>query len=237
MNIHEYQAKAVLREFGVPVPRGIPAFSVEEAEKAAKRPWRSGLGGEGADPRRRPRQGGRRESGQVGRRREAGSGAAARLDPGDASDRAARQGGAPALHRGRLGDRPRVLSVDAGRPRDLARRLRGLDRRRHGHRRGRAQARRRRSSPSRSIRRPASCRTTRAKSRMRSELEPDSAKQVETVARRSSIKAFVDKDMSLLEINPLVVTKDRRADLPRRQGRLRRQRAVPASRRSWRCAT
>jgi succinyl-CoA synthetase beta subunit len=35
MNIHEYQAKAVLREFGVPVPRGIPAFSVEEAVKAA----------------------------------------------------------------------------------------------------------------------------------------------------------------------------------------------------------
>ena len=27
MNIHEYQAKAVLREFGVPVPRGIPAFT------------------------------------------------------------------------------------------------------------------------------------------------------------------------------------------------------------------
>jgi succinyl-CoA synthetase beta subunit len=36
MNIHEYQAKAVLREFGVPVPRGIAAFSVEEAEKAAR---------------------------------------------------------------------------------------------------------------------------------------------------------------------------------------------------------
>jgi succinyl-CoA synthetase beta subunit len=35
MNIHEYQAKAVLSEFGVPVPRGIPAFSVPEAEKAA----------------------------------------------------------------------------------------------------------------------------------------------------------------------------------------------------------
>jgi succinyl-CoA synthetase beta subunit len=35
MNIHEYQAKVVLREFGIPVPRGIPAFSVEEAEKAA----------------------------------------------------------------------------------------------------------------------------------------------------------------------------------------------------------
>jgi succinyl-CoA synthetase beta subunit len=36
MNIHEYQAKQVLRDFGVPVPRGEPAFSVEEAEKAAK---------------------------------------------------------------------------------------------------------------------------------------------------------------------------------------------------------
>src|SRR5215467_8200680 len=35
MNIHEYQAKAVLREFGVPVPRGVPAFSVDEAVKGA----------------------------------------------------------------------------------------------------------------------------------------------------------------------------------------------------------
>lgn len=36
MNIHEYQAKAVLREFGVPTPRGIAAFSVDEAVKAAR---------------------------------------------------------------------------------------------------------------------------------------------------------------------------------------------------------
>ncbi len=35
MNIHEYQAKAVLREFGVPVPRGIAAFTVDEAASAA----------------------------------------------------------------------------------------------------------------------------------------------------------------------------------------------------------
>jgi len=31
MNIHEYQAKAVLAKFGVPVPRGFPAMSVAEA--------------------------------------------------------------------------------------------------------------------------------------------------------------------------------------------------------------
>ena len=35
MNIHEYQAKAVLREFGVVVPRGHAAFTVDEAVKAA----------------------------------------------------------------------------------------------------------------------------------------------------------------------------------------------------------
>ena len=36
MNIHEYQAKAVLREFGIPTARGMPAFSPEEAVSAAK---------------------------------------------------------------------------------------------------------------------------------------------------------------------------------------------------------
>jgi succinyl-CoA synthetase beta subunit len=36
MNIHEYQAKAVLAKYGVPVAKGIPAFTAEEAVKAAK---------------------------------------------------------------------------------------------------------------------------------------------------------------------------------------------------------
>lgn len=36
MNIHEYQGKEILRKYNVPVPRGIPAFSVEEALKAAE---------------------------------------------------------------------------------------------------------------------------------------------------------------------------------------------------------
>jgi succinyl-CoA synthetase beta subunit len=37
MNIHEYQAKALLAEFGAPVPRGFPAFSVDEAVAAAEK--------------------------------------------------------------------------------------------------------------------------------------------------------------------------------------------------------
>ena len=36
MNIHEYQAKAVLAKYGVPVPKGKPAFTVDEAVKAAE---------------------------------------------------------------------------------------------------------------------------------------------------------------------------------------------------------
>src|ERR1700704_5185368 len=35
MNVHEYQAKAVLRSFAVPVPQGDAAFSVEDALKVA----------------------------------------------------------------------------------------------------------------------------------------------------------------------------------------------------------
>jgi succinyl-CoA synthetase beta subunit len=35
MNIHEYQGKAVLKSFGVAVPRGFPAFTTEEAIDAA----------------------------------------------------------------------------------------------------------------------------------------------------------------------------------------------------------
>ena len=37
MKIHEYQGKEILRQFGVPVPRGYPAFSVLEATEAAQK--------------------------------------------------------------------------------------------------------------------------------------------------------------------------------------------------------
>ena len=36
MNIHEYQAKSLLAQFGVAVPRGSVAFTPEEAENAAR---------------------------------------------------------------------------------------------------------------------------------------------------------------------------------------------------------
>jgi succinyl-CoA synthetase beta subunit len=37
LKIHEYQGKELFRKFGIAVPRGIPAFSVDEAVKAAEK--------------------------------------------------------------------------------------------------------------------------------------------------------------------------------------------------------
>src|SRR5207249_1914724 len=37
MNVHEYQGKEILRKYGVATPRGIPCFSVAEAEDASRK--------------------------------------------------------------------------------------------------------------------------------------------------------------------------------------------------------
>jgi succinyl-CoA synthetase beta subunit len=37
MKIHEYQAKHILHQFGIPIPRGYPCFSVDEAVAAAEK--------------------------------------------------------------------------------------------------------------------------------------------------------------------------------------------------------
>src|SRR6478736_6310919 len=37
MKIHEYQGKEIFRKYGVPTPRGFPAFNVDEAVDAAKK--------------------------------------------------------------------------------------------------------------------------------------------------------------------------------------------------------
>ncbi len=36
MNIHEYQGKKLFARYGIPVPKGIPAFTLDEAKKAAE---------------------------------------------------------------------------------------------------------------------------------------------------------------------------------------------------------
>jgi succinyl-CoA synthetase beta subunit len=60
MNIHEYQAKGVLKEFGVAVPQGLPAFTAEEAVAAAAK-----LGGEVFVVKAQIHAGGRGKAGGV----------------------------------------------------------------------------------------------------------------------------------------------------------------------------
>ncbi|MDE2260376.1 MAG: ADP-forming succinate--CoA ligase subunit beta [Betaproteobacteria bacterium] len=60
MKIHEYQAKEILRKFGVVTPRGIPCFSVEEAVVAGK-----ALGGNIAVVKAQIHAGGRGKGGGV----------------------------------------------------------------------------------------------------------------------------------------------------------------------------
>jgi succinyl-CoA synthetase beta subunit len=36
MKVHEYQAKEILRKYGVTTPGGVPCFSVEEAVNVAR---------------------------------------------------------------------------------------------------------------------------------------------------------------------------------------------------------
>ena len=75
MKIHEYQAKAILAQYNVPVPRGEVVFNVAEAEAAAKKIGGSVVvkaqihaGGRGKgggvkiaeEPRKRPRSSPRR---------------------------------------------------------------------------------------------------------------------------------------------------------------------------------
>ena len=237
MNIHEYQAKAVLREFGVPVPRGIPAFSVDEAVKAAKE-----LGGPVWVVKAQIHAGGRGKAGGVkvvksvdDVKREAD--AHARLDAGDAPDRAARQGSAPPLHRGRLGHRPRIsisrrwsiarrrASPSSPRPKAAwtSRRSRARTPEKIITLLGRSGDRLHAASRARASRRR--CGSTRELAKQAEAVLP---KLYAGVPRQGHEPA---RDQSAGR------HQGRQADLPRRQDRLRRQRALSAIPTSRRCAT
>ncbi len=112
MNIHEYQAKAILRDYGAPVAKGAVAFTPDEAVRAAEAlpgpvyvvKAQIHAGGRGKGRFKEPEAG---EKGGVRLARsveEVGQFAKADARPyaGDAADRPARQDGEAPLYRGRL---------------------------------------------------------------------------------------------------------------------------------------
>src|ERR1700723_3031046 len=98
MKIHEYQAKAILKKYGVPVPRGEMAETVQQVEAAAKSLFAAGstgVGGSahipagvrGGNSPGRSRQGGSEEDCEVGCRSTGVGRQNSWDDAGDPSDR------------------------------------------------------------------------------------------------------------------------------------------------------
>ncbi len=190
--------------------------------------WRA-MDGQGADPRRWSRQGRRREV------RASRSTRSRRLRPGcSARSMETYQSGGRALPVNL------VLVTEAT---DIAKELylsilvdrdskavvvHRLGARRRRHRAGRARERRKTSTRSRSISSRACSRTSAASLGFDMGLN---AKQVNQLTKimLGLYKLFNEKDLALVELNPLAIVDDRRSARARRQGQFRRQRRVPPS--------
>ena len=99
MNLHEYQAKALLADYGVPVPVGKPAFSLREALTVAEE-----LGGDSWVVKAQIHAGGRGKAGGVrkvkGRKElEQAAGQLFGITFGDCADRTRGSAGGPAAYR------------------------------------------------------------------------------------------------------------------------------------------
>ena len=188
MNIHEYQAKEVLADFGVPVAKRLSGLHGRRGGRRRPRScggpvWvvkaqiHAGGRGKGKFKEAAGVKGGVRLAKSVDEveadaKRDARQARWSRTRPARRASRST----ASISRKARTSRREFYLSI-AGRPRDVARRLRRLDRRRHGHRGGRARHAGEDRHRSRSIRPPASCRITAARVARRSASTGDQAKQ------------------------------------------------------------
>ena len=206
MKIHEYQARQLLADYGVPVPRGEVAATADEGAPDRRRHRRQG-GRKGADPRRRTGQGRRRQVGRLARRRSRRRGRDARPGVSDSTDLAGRNS-RPAGDGGR-GDRHRARAI----PRDS----RG---RRNRRARGNGQHRRRRRDRGRRRDQPREDSAGRGRPDIRPDAVPRTracpstglARRIDTTGSRPDrppVPAIcTEKDCTLVEINPLVITSD-----------------------------
>ena len=162
MNIHEYQAKQVLKSFGAPIADGVPITSADEAEKAVR-----ALPGPVWVVKSQIHAGGRGKGKFKELPADAKGGVRVAFSADDAIAHAKEMIGKTLVTKqtGPAGKQVNRLYIEDGA--DIARelylsilidrtvgraRIRRLDRRRHGHRGGRRRTRPRRSSPSPSTR-------------------------------------------------------------------------------------
>ena len=229
MNIHEYQAKEILKSFGLPVPRASLPSRVEEAVKAAE------LGG--------PRAWSRPRSMPAAAARRAASRSSSPIDesarpPRASSDRRwspgrrVLQGKVVSrlyIEEGAAIDRELYLAclVDRATSRlaFIASTEGGMDIEKVAARDARRRSSRSTIDPATNICPHHVRRLAQGPEARRRPRQGDERDLITELHR-----AFVDKDMSLLEINPLIVTERRQTGVPRCQDQFRRQCALPASR-------
>ena len=207
MKIHEYQAKSVLARFGVPVPRGEVAFSAAEAGEIARR-----LGGDIVVVKAQIHAGGRGKGGGVKVARSAGEAeqlAKQMIGMTLVTHQTGPEGqeGRPGADRGGAADRAGAVPEHPDRP------CGGAPRRSSRSAAGgmdieEVAAQEPREDPSRAhrSRAPASFRSRRGSSRS-AWGSPAAAGRKFVKLLESVYKAFVDTDASMIEINPLILTK------------------------------
>jgi succinyl-CoA synthetase beta subunit len=213
MNVHEYQAKQLLRQYGVPVAQGAPAFTADEAVAAAQ-----ALPGPVWVVKAQIHAGGRGK----GKFKEADAGDKGGVRLAKSIDEVktfAEQMLGKTLVTIQTGPAGRVvkrLFIEDGC--DIARELylsalvdRATSRisfivsTEGGMDIEKVRSTPDRSSRSRSIR-PRAIPASRPQDRLRARADRRTDRPMRE-AGRPALQAFVDKDMALLEINPLVVTK------------------------------
>ena len=229
VKIHEYQAKEILRKFGVAVPRGYLAVTPAEAEGAARQ-----LGGGICVVKAQIHAGGRGKGGGVkvasapDEARAARRGDA-RHEARDAADRA-RRGRRSARSTSRRAAASRASSTsamtldrEAGRLAVMASTEGGMEIEEVAHEHARRRSSASAVDPVTGLM-PYQARRLAFGARAHA---ATSVSEFVAASRPALYDAYVATDASLAEINPLVVTDGRRGARARREDELRRQRALP----------
>ncbi len=224
MNIHEYQAKELLRSYRVPTPRGEVIYTSRGRGARRRGARRQPLGGEGPDPCGGPREGGRGEDREHARRDGRDRGSDARLDARDRTDGQPRTGRESPPGGTGGADRTRVLPLARRGPRLPTHRGHRERRGRRRHRGGRGRASR---CDPQGVRRPGRRAARLPMPEGRDGDRPGQPHHVLHAPPATHLPALPRQGLPAPRDQPVHRDRGRRAGRARLQDELRRQRAVP----------